>query len=335
MVALTYATPLSPARLAPDRRGHLAEPSLPRPRQADPRRARHRRSSSAVCEALWAGTFESEEELRHYFDVMGPLYSLNLDPVKAQERRGRAIVSADAINEGFGGFLCTYDVTGQLQNITCPTLVIAGRHDWICPPEFSEEIARLIPQSDLRIFERSGHSVAADEPRHSSIPFVASSSTTSSPEFIVLARRALTLRSAKIRGQSACSSRANVNSRPALGKYVAYYNRAGPNHAWCSGSPIPGRLIPRNRAGTAACDTPGVGRPPALVWAHGVTAHGWTGRPGWNAAGTLSPLAGECGEAHGHRAGRVNDGANRYRRLSSACWRARRPPARWDHGATP
>jgi len=44
------------------------------------------------------------------------------------------------------------------------TLVLAGRHDWICPPEFSEEIARLIPGADLRVFERSSHSIRSDEP---------------------------------------------------------------------------------------------------------------------------------------------------------------------------
>jgi proline iminopeptidase len=42
--------------------------------------------------------------------------------------------------------------------------VLAGRHDWICPPEFSEEIARLIPGSRLRLFEHSSHSMRVDEP---------------------------------------------------------------------------------------------------------------------------------------------------------------------------
>ncbi len=74
------------------------------------------------------------------------------------------ILSADAINEGFGGFLRTYDVTDELQNITVPTLVIGARHDWICPPEFSELIASKIPNADLRIFEHSGHMVFSDEP---------------------------------------------------------------------------------------------------------------------------------------------------------------------------
>ncbi len=116
-----------------------------------------------VAEKLWSGTFADEEELRQYFDVMGPMYSMKFDPEKAKERRMRGIVSPDAINEGFAGFLRDYDVTDQLHRIDAPTLVIAGRHDWICPPEFSQLIASKIPNADLRIFEESGHSVMGDE----------------------------------------------------------------------------------------------------------------------------------------------------------------------------
>jgi proline iminopeptidase len=97
---------------------------------------------------------------------MGPLYSRRHDAKSAEAGRQRAIHSPDAINRAFapGGFLQTYDLRPELKNITAPTLIIAGRHDWICPPEFSEEIHALIPGSDLRIFENSSHSVRADEP---------------------------------------------------------------------------------------------------------------------------------------------------------------------------
>ena len=118
----------------------------------------------AMGDILWAGAFEDEEQLQQYYAVMGPLYSLKFDPEKARESRARGIRSVEAINEGFGGFLRTYDVSGDLHKVTAPTLVIGGRHDWICPPELSEEIARLIPHADLRIFENSSQSVAADEP---------------------------------------------------------------------------------------------------------------------------------------------------------------------------
>ena len=119
---------------------------------------------NAIAQRLWDGTFENEEQLREYFQVMAPMYSITHDPESRQKGWDRAILSADAINVAFGGFLRSYNVLDQLHKITSPTLVIGGRHDWICPPEFSEEIAQAIPNADLRIFENSGHSVRADEP---------------------------------------------------------------------------------------------------------------------------------------------------------------------------
>jgi proline iminopeptidase len=118
-----------------------------------------------VCERLWSGTFEDDAQLREYFEVMGPLYSLTFDPRRAAESRARTTYNHEAINVAFGGFLRTFDLTPGLPEIKVPTLVIGGRHDWICPPDLSEEIARLIPGADLRIFEQSGHSVRADEPQ--------------------------------------------------------------------------------------------------------------------------------------------------------------------------
>jgi proline iminopeptidase len=73
----------------------------------------------------------------------------------------------EPLNRAFGptGFLRGFDLRPELGRITAPTLILAGRHDWICPPEFSEEIHRLIPGSDLRIFEDSSHSIRVDEPQ--------------------------------------------------------------------------------------------------------------------------------------------------------------------------
>lgn len=118
----------------------------------------------AIAQRLWNGTFENEEQLREFFQIMAPMYSFTYDPNSSQEASEQTILSADAINVAFGGFLRSYTVLNQLHKITSPTLVIGGRHDWICQPEFSEEIARKIPNSDLRIFENSGHLIRADEP---------------------------------------------------------------------------------------------------------------------------------------------------------------------------
>ena len=79
--------------------------------------------------------------------------------------RARGILAPDAINQAFapGGFLQNFDLRPELAKITAPTLICAGRHDWICPVEFSEEIHRLIPGSDFRVFEHASHSIRSDE----------------------------------------------------------------------------------------------------------------------------------------------------------------------------
>jgi proline iminopeptidase len=118
-----------------------------------------------VCDQLWAGELDTLAKLRHFYDLMGPMYSTTFDPVKAAASRDRGILTPAALNQAFrpGGFLQSYDLRPELGRITAPTLILAGRHDWICPPEFSEEIHRLIPGSDLRVFEHSSHSIRGDE----------------------------------------------------------------------------------------------------------------------------------------------------------------------------
>ena len=120
-----------------------------------------------VCDQLWAGELDTVEKLRHFYEVMGPMYSTTFDPAAASASRDRGILTPEALNRAFapGGFLQSYDLRPELPNITAPTLIVAGKHDWICPPEFSEEIHRLIPHSDYRLFENSSHSVRSDEPQ--------------------------------------------------------------------------------------------------------------------------------------------------------------------------
>jgi proline iminopeptidase len=50
-----------------------------------------------------------------------------------------------------------YDVLSELNKITCPVLMVAGRHDPICPPEFSQVLDDSLPNSKTVVFEDSGH----------------------------------------------------------------------------------------------------------------------------------------------------------------------------------
>jgi proline iminopeptidase len=120
----------------------------------------------ALCDDLWAGRLKTEEGLRHFFEIMGPMYSRKHDPQRAKVALDRVIRSPEAQNQAVapGGFQHTLDLRPQLAAITAPTLILGARHDWICSPEFSVELHELIRDSDLRIFEESGHAITADEP---------------------------------------------------------------------------------------------------------------------------------------------------------------------------
>ena len=117
-----------------------------------------------VCKRLWEGSFESLDQLHEYYRAMGPMYSTQYDAEKSEQSWQRGRRSFEQLNLGFSEFLRTFDYTEQLSQIACPTLVLAGAHDWICPPQHSRLIAERIPRAHLKVFEHSAHSIAADEP---------------------------------------------------------------------------------------------------------------------------------------------------------------------------
>lgn len=50
-----------------------------------------------------------------------------------------------------------YDVSEKVHEIKAPTLIMTGNRDLIMPPECSDDLARQMPQSTLKIFPGSGH----------------------------------------------------------------------------------------------------------------------------------------------------------------------------------
>jgi pimeloyl-ACP methyl ester carboxylesterase len=56
------------------------------------------------------------------------------------------------------------DLTRSLDRIKAKALIVVGRHDFICPLALSEHLHMGIPQSQLAIFEESGHFPWLEEP---------------------------------------------------------------------------------------------------------------------------------------------------------------------------
>jgi proline iminopeptidase len=120
----------------------------------------------AWVDELYSGRIDTPAKLSAFHHEMGPLYAVKFDATASLARQALAIHAPEPLNMAFapGGFMHTYDLRPKLGAIRVPTLILAGRQDWICAPEFSEEIHRLIPGSKLVIFENSSHSMRLDEP---------------------------------------------------------------------------------------------------------------------------------------------------------------------------
>ena len=103
------------------------------------------------------------EHYRECWEIIAPLYNVDYDPVAMAERIKSIPFNYETKNFAFAHNLPNYDVRDQLSKITVPVLITVGRHDWITPVEASEELHALLPNSELAIFENSGHSPQQEE----------------------------------------------------------------------------------------------------------------------------------------------------------------------------
>ncbi|MEM3795055.1 MAG: alpha/beta fold hydrolase [Thermoprotei archaeon] len=110
-----------------------------------------------IMRDVFEGRVRTKEEQKKWWEVMLPLYFYRYDEKLGSELIARSKGSPILAAQMFKEIIPKYDVRDKLWRITSPTLIIVGRHDWITPLSQAEEIHRLIPNSKLVIFERSGH----------------------------------------------------------------------------------------------------------------------------------------------------------------------------------
>jgi len=94
-----------------------------------------------------------------------------LHPDHAQDPAMRAAVLEMARAVGPDGFIRQVkaqlgrpDSTSDLPRITCPTLLITGHEDRICPVALHQEMAALIPGAHLKIIAGCGHLSTLEQP---------------------------------------------------------------------------------------------------------------------------------------------------------------------------
>ncbi|HEV3187204.1 MAG TPA: alpha/beta hydrolase [Acidimicrobiales bacterium] len=111
----------------------------------------------------WGGRITDDQDLKERWAEIIPMYDFDYDPVKSNAAVEAGIYRHEAHNWCFLYNMPNYDLRPQLPSVTCPTLVTVGRTDWVTPVSYAETIAELVPNSTLRVFEKSGHSPQIEE----------------------------------------------------------------------------------------------------------------------------------------------------------------------------
>ncbi len=135
-------------------------------RAADPRYE----AAVKVVSGLFSGQFNpaaDDATLASFIDQVLPLYLHRPEETLALARQHllgpissycfASQFAADGANRT--------DLTQSLDQISAKVLIVVGRHDYICPLVLSEHLHKGIPQSQLSIFEESGHFPWLEEPQ--------------------------------------------------------------------------------------------------------------------------------------------------------------------------
>ena len=117
--------------------------------------ARRKGATQEQLEALEASA-EDDAELWRLWKVIEPLYFHTFDADLAERVMGKTIPSAQAAEAG-EAILEGWDLTPRLGEISAPTLILVGRDDFVCPPSRAQIMHEGIPNSELVVFEESGH----------------------------------------------------------------------------------------------------------------------------------------------------------------------------------
>ncbi len=106
----------------------------------------------------WPYPVKSDEDLSRIAKTLLPLYFHNFDKRKIDEIGESVVCSAVAWNRAFQHLLPNWSALDRLKDLSTPTLVVGGAHDWITPVEqCAKRLHEQLPNSELIIYENSGH----------------------------------------------------------------------------------------------------------------------------------------------------------------------------------
>ncbi len=115
-----------------------------------------------MLEALAASSSGDDESMKNTLKLIFPLYFYRYQPAYAALLADSIVCAACEGHQE--KLLSMYNTLPHLHEIGCPTLILVGRHDFICPPSQAQLMHASIAQSRLVVFENSGHCPWIEEP---------------------------------------------------------------------------------------------------------------------------------------------------------------------------
>jgi proline iminopeptidase len=107
--------------------------------------------SGQVTPREWVPTFMKFMSAYSYRNFLVDIAHVALSPGPSPKMRPEPAIF------GFGHLLADWTVMHRLGEIRVPTLVLAGRYDFLFPPEHEAILADRIANAQLEIIERAGH----------------------------------------------------------------------------------------------------------------------------------------------------------------------------------
>ncbi len=119
--------------------------------------------SVAAAARLFGGDF-SPDAVDDFSRRVAPYYAGPAHMDVPGHLFGLSSFAAEVAGFFFGVLAPGYDLRGRLTEIAVPALVIAGHHDWICPPAAGRAMARLLPDATYVEILDAGHFPFSEEP---------------------------------------------------------------------------------------------------------------------------------------------------------------------------
>lgn len=129
-----------------------------------------RRGFSPIAVQAARRFFNGQVTTANYMSTVMKFYSgyfyhqSPIDLIRALFFEPHSKFQPEALIFGYSQLLQGWTVMDRLSEIKAPTLVVAGRYDFLFPPEHQAILADRLPNAHLELIERAGHNPETERP---------------------------------------------------------------------------------------------------------------------------------------------------------------------------